>query len=167
MKWIYPLSITLVIIYLVIVDFKLNDFEFILITMILIFVLVKITESTSTECFDGTMVKEEEDIFPERLALYDVPNYASKTIGNEIDKLIKDAKPKDEDNKMTDDVIGKNTVEDDTDMLNAAKQVDEAKFAMLRREYLNVNTMLLALKDSMPDVYARIFGTTNEENKTL
>ncbi len=154
MKWIYPLLVIVVILYLITADFKLNDTEFILVTLLLIFILTRVT--STTELFDI-------DELPEKETLFGIPKIFSDNIGPEIDKLIKDATPKEEDKKMTDDVISKTTFQEDEDMHNSKQQVDDAKFSLLRREYLIVNQMLLQLKDTDTQLYNRIFPETNDD----
>jgi len=155
MQWIYMVLLVSVLVYLLTIDFKPNHIEFLVIIGILLFILSNLVRMT--EFFEEEQNNEQIYDYPERLKLYDIPEYASKRIGGELDKLIKDAAPKEEDKQSTEEVFSKDNLTDDTDLLDAEKKVDDSKFAMFRREYKNVNAMLLKIKEEYPDVYARIF----------
>ena len=89
MIWIYIALVGTIFIYLLTIDFKPSDVEFLVIICILMFILMNLMKLR--ELF-------ELDEFPERIRLFDIPSYASKRIGDEMDKLIRDAAPKEEKN---------------------------------------------------------------------
>jgi len=152
MIWIYIILLGCVFVYLLTIDFKPSHIEFVVILTILLFILANLVKVKE-------LFELDTDEFPERLKLFDIPTYASKRIGEQMDKLIKDAVPKQEDNKTTDEVFSKDNVNEDPDLLDKDQKVDEQKFAMFRREYKLVDAMLLKIREENPDVYARIFGS--------
>lgn len=154
MLWI----IAALVLYVIWRRFRLTDLEFAIIAFSLLILIAHTLPSQQQEHFEEAPDAPEDTMARKLQTLIELPGYIKSKIGGQLDGLVKDAKNTSSSN---DDVISKETQTEDPDVASDSK-VDDAKFALLKREYITADLMFKNLKESNPDAYTRAFGADSD-----